>query len=172
MKAAVLVLVLVLVAASAGAARAEPDVIATQPLALAAHGVTVSYERPLTDRFAAVAIAGYRSAADGDFDANTFSGGGEVRWWFRDDRRLRGPYAAFHASVGHTRVSVDDMGFIGSTTSFTERFDIGWRFVVKDCVTIAPALGLAIHEDISSGMFSPIAHGMVGIGLEVGWMRR
>jgi hypothetical protein len=163
---------LLLLALLGGTAQAEPDVIATQPLALAAHGVTLSYEQPLTTKISGVAIAGFRSAADGDFDANTVTAGGELRWWFRAHARLRGPYTAFHASVGHTRVSEDQMGFIGSSTSFTQRFDIGWRFVIRDHLTIAPAVGLAIHEDLSgSGRLAPIAHGTLGLGLELGWMR-
>jgi hypothetical protein len=152
-------------------AHAEPDVIATQPLALAARGIAVSYERPLDERFSALAIGAYRDGAGGDYDANTFTVGGELRWWLRSHARMRGPYVAFHASVGHTRVSHDDMGYVGSTTSFTQRFDVGWRWVIKQHVTIAPAVGIAIHEDVSGGMLSPIAHGMIGFGLELGWMR-
>ncbi len=165
---------LAILAMLVGVVQAEPghDVIATQPLAFVAKGIAVSYERPVIDeRFSAVAIVGYRDAAGGDFDANTFTAGGELRWWFRRDGRIRGPYAAFHASIGHTRVSQDEMGFIGSTTSFTQRFDIGWRWVIKQHVTIAPAIGLAIHEDVSGGMLAPVGHGMLGVGLELGWMR-
>jgi hypothetical protein len=164
--------VLGLLALVSGTANAEPDVIATQPLALAAKGVSVSYERPLTVKLSGVAIAGYRDGADGDFDANTFTVGGELRWWFRKHAELRGPFAGFHASVGHTRLSEEQMGYIGSSTTFTQRFDIGWRWVIRDHLTIAPALGIAIHEDISgNGKLSPIGHGMLGIGLELGWMR-
>ena len=167
-----LVIIAAVIAASSATAHAEQDVIATQPLALAANGIAVSYERPLTSRYSGVAIVGYRDAADGDYDANTFTLGAEVRRWFRANARMRGPYAAFRASIGHTRVSEEQMGFIGSSTSFTQRFDIGWRWVIRDRVTIAPALGIAIHEDVSgSGRLSPIGHGMIGVGLEVGWMR-
>jgi hypothetical protein len=162
---------LAMVACLAGVAHAEPEVIATQPLALAARGVAVSYERAIDERFSALAIGAYRDAAGGDFDANTFTVGGELRWWMRDHAAMRGPYLAVHASIGHTRVSEDDMGYIGSTTSFTQRLDVGWRWVIKRHVTIAPAIGLAIHEDVSGGMLSPIAHGMIGLGLELGWMR-
>lgn len=155
-----------------GTASAEPDVIATQPLAFAAKGVSVSYERPLSAKLSGVAIAGYRDGADGDFDANTLTAGGELRWWFRQHAELRGPFTAFHASVGHTRLSEDQMGFIGSSTTFTQRFDIGWRWVIREHFTIAPTIGLAIHEDFSgNGKLSPIGHGMLGIGLELGWMR-
>jgi hypothetical protein len=163
---------LVIAALLAIGSTARADVFATQPLAIAGNGVAVSYERPVTERYSGVALAGYRDGADGDYDANTITLGAEVRRWFRANARMRGPYAAFHASVGHTRVSVNEMGFIGSSTSFTQRFDIGWRWVIRDHVTIAPSLGLAIHEDVSgSGRLSPIGHGMLGVGLEVGWMR-
>jgi hypothetical protein len=44
--------------------------------------------------------------------------------------------------------------------------------VRSDHVTIAPALDIAVHEDVSSsGKLSPIGHGKIGIGLELGWMR-
>ncbi|HUS32618.1 MAG TPA: DUF3575 domain-containing protein [Kofleriaceae bacterium] len=163
---ALLVLVLL-----TGAAHAEPDVIATQPLALAANGVSASYERPLTTKLSGVAIAGYRDGADGDFDANTFTGGAELRRWFRDDGRMRGPFIGVHVSVGHTRLS-DQMGYVGSSTSFTQRLEFGWRFVIRNHVTIAPAIGIAIHEDISgTGNLAPIGHAMPGLGLELGWMR-
>lgn len=165
-------LILVALLLLAGTAHAEPDVIATQPFALAAKGVTLSYERPLTLKVSGVAIAGYRDGAGGDYDANTFTAGGELRWWFRGDGRLRGPFTAVHASVGHTRLSEDQMGFIGSSTTFTQRVDIGWRWVIHQHVTLAPSLGIAIHEDVSGdGRLSPIGHGMLGVGLELGWMR-
>ena len=163
---------LLVLALFAGTAHAEPDVIATQPLALAAKGVSVSYERPLTEKLSGVAIAGYRDGADGDYDANTLTAGGELRWWFRGDGQLRGPFTGFHATIGHTRLSEDQMGFIGSSTTFTQRLDIGWRWVIRHHFTIAPTIGLAIHEDISgSGRLAPIGHAMPGVGLELGWMR-
>lgn len=163
---------LVVIALLAGTAHAEPDVIATQPLALAAKGVSVSYERPLTEKLSGVAIAGYRDGADGDFDANTFTVGGELRWWFRKHAELRGPFTAFHASLGHTRLSEDQMGFVDSSTSLTQRFDIGWRWVIRDHFTIAPTIGFAIHEEFTgSGRLAPMGHAMPGIGLELGWMR-
>jgi hypothetical protein len=162
---------LIVLAILAGTAHAEPGVIATQPLALAAKGVSLAYERPLTPKLSGVAITGYRDGADGDYDANTFTAGGELRWWFRGDGRLRGPFTGVHLSVGHTRLSEEQMGFIGSSTTFTQRVDLGWRWVIHHHVTIAPSVGIAIHEDVSgSGRLSPIGHGMLGVGLELGWM--
>jgi hypothetical protein len=163
---------LVVLTLLAGTANAEPDVIATQPLALAANGIAISYEHPLTSRLSGVVLAGYRDGADGDYDANTVTGGAELRWWIRRNAELRGPFTAFHTSIGHTRLTEDQMGYIGSSTSFTERFDIGWRWVIRRHLTIAPTLGIAIHQDISgSGRLSPIGHAMPGIGFELGWMR-
>jgi hypothetical protein len=161
---------LAILALLASTAVADDEVIATQPLAFAARGFSLSYEHALPDeRFSALVLGGYRDAAGGDFDANTFTIGGELRWWMRSRTPMRGPFLAIHASAGHTRVSEREM-HIGSTSSLTQRLDVGWRWVIRDRVTLSPALGLAIHEDVSAGGLTPNAHGMIGIGFEVGWM--
>ena len=158
------------------AARAEPDaptdVIATQPLALVARGVSVSYERPLTDRLSAAALGGFRAAALGDYGSTTGTAGAELHVWLRRSSVLRGPYLGLHVSAGYTRLTDDVMGYAGASTGLTQRIDIGWRFVVHRHLTITPSLGLGCREDIDMrGQLATTTRGMAAIGLEVGWMR-
>jgi hypothetical protein len=164
------------VALGASAARAEPgaptEVIATQPLALVARGVAVSYERRITPRLSAVALGGFRAAALGDYGSTTETVGAELRAWLRARTVLRGPYVGLHASAGYTRLTDDVMGYAGSSTGLTQRIDLGWRFVVHGHLTITPALGLGWREDVDMrGRLATTTRGMAAIGLEVGWMR-
>ena len=157
---------------AASTAHAEPvEVFSTQPLALVGLGISAGYERQLAERTSVVVLGGFRAPALEDFSSGTITLGGELRLWLRRASRLRGPYIAFHASAGYTRLS-DEMGYIGSSTGLTQRFDIGWRWVIRDRVSIAPSIGLGWREDIAgSGHLATTARGMAAIGLELGWMR-
>src|SRR5262249_29494559 len=97
-------------AAPAYAAPVREEGIATQPLALVARGVSASYERRIAERVSAVAIGGIRAAALEDYSSRTFTVGGELRAWLRQRTPMRGPFLAFHASAGYTRLSDDVMG--------------------------------------------------------------
>lgn len=193
--AALIVIVVTLGGMDIGLARAEPDapaieqapesrvmepslhgdadLIAIEPLSLVARGISASYERPLRAHASLAGIGAYRSAAGGDYDSSTFTAGAELRVWLRDHSDMRGPYVGLRLAVGHTRLTEDEMGFVGSATSIEQRIDVGWRFVIKNHVTIAPVIGFAIHEDFaSSGRLSPIGHATAGVGLELGWLRQ
>jgi Protein of unknown function (DUF3575) len=158
------------------AAHAEPDaptdVIATQPLALVARGVAVSYEWPITAQLSVAALGGFRAAALGDYGSTTGTAGAELRAWLRRSSVMRGPYLGFHASAGYTRLTDDVMGYAGSSTGLTQRVDLGWRFVVHRHLTITPSLGLGCREDIDlRGRLATTTRGMAALGLEIGWMR-
>jgi hypothetical protein len=166
------VVMLVAASVSASAAHADPEVIATQPIAFATHGVEISYERPAALQYSWVAIAGVHLGAEGDYDASTFTVGGELRRWFRHDGAMRGPYVAAHLSVGRTTVS-DAMGEIGASVGVTERIDFGWRWVIKHTVAITPSVGVGAIEDVDeSHRLATLARPSVAIGLELGWYRR
>jgi len=155
----------------AARSRSPVEVFSTQPLALVGFGVSAGYERQLTDRTSAVVLGGFRAPALEDFSSRTFTLGAELRLWLRRASALRGPYVAVHASAGYTRLS-DEMGYIGSSTGLTQRIDIGWRWVIRDRVSIAPSIGLGWREDIAgSGQLATTARGMGAIGLELGWVR-
>jgi hypothetical protein len=166
MKAAAILVLL------ASAAHADPEVIATQPIAFVTHGVTASYERQAARQYSWVAIVGARLGAEGDYDASTLTAGGELRRWFRHDGAMRGPYAVAHLSIGRTTVS-DEMGEIGASIGFTERVDVGWRWVIKRTLAIAPSVGLGAIEDVDqTGRLATTARTTFAIGLELGWYRR
>jgi hypothetical protein len=166
---------LVVVLALAGAADAEPirkEVIGTQPLALVGRGVSASYERRLTARWSVVALGGLRAAALVDFSSRTVSFGGEARFWIRRCTPMRGPFVALHASVGHTRLSDDVMGHVGSSTALSARADIGWRFTIKSRVSLAPTVGIGLREDIdSTGRLATTVRPQIAFGFELGWLR-
>jgi len=69
-------------------------------LALVTRGVGVSYEREAAPHWSWVAMGGARLGALGDYDASTFTVGGEARWWMRHAPEMRGPYLGAHLSVG------------------------------------------------------------------------
>jgi len=175
MARAVALAVVLAAAVQAAPARAEPvreEVIATQPLALVARGVSASYERRIAERVSAVAIGGIRAAALEDYSSRTFTVGGELRAWLRQRTPMRGPFLALHASAGHTRLSDDVMGDVGGSTALSQRFDAGWRFTIGGRVEIAPTVGLGLREDLdSTERLATTVRGHIAIGLEVGWMR-
>ncbi len=174
------VVVVVIAAAATGGigaapAEAEPvrdEVIATQPMALAARGVSVSYERRIAERLSAVGLGGVRAAALEDYGSWTATVGGELRAWLRGSTPMRGPFLALHASAGHTRVSDDVMGDLGGSTALSQRLDLGWRFTLRGRVAIAPTIGLGLREDLdSTGQLATTVRGQLAFGLELGWMR-
>lgn len=166
---------LVVVLALAGAAEAEPireEVIATQPLALVGRGVSASYERRIAARWSVVALGGLRAAANVDFSSRTLFVGGEARFWIRRCTPMRGPFVALHLGVGHTRLTDDEMGYVGSATGLSQRADLGWRFTIRSRVSIAPTVGLGFREDIdSTGQFATTVRPQIAFGLELGWLR-
>jgi len=168
-KAVVVVLALV------GVAQAEPireQVIATQPLAFIGRGISGSYERRFAERWSVVVLGGLRAAALVDFSSRTVSFGGEARFWIRRSTPMRGPFVALHASVGHTRLTDDEMGYVGSATSLSQRADIGWRFTIKSRISIAPTLGFGTREDVdSTGQLATTVRPQLAVGLELGWLR-
>jgi hypothetical protein len=170
-----LVVAAIVLAAAATAARAEPvreEIIATQPMAFVARGVSLSYERRIHERLSAVALGGLRSAAREDFDSWTVTLGAEVRAWLRRKTPMRGPFLALHASVGHTRLSDDVMGDVGGSTALSQRLDLGWRFTIRSRVSIAPTVGFGYREDLdSTGRLATTVRPQLAIGLELGWMR-
>jgi hypothetical protein len=163
---------LAIVAMMASSAHAEPEVIATQPLALVTRGMEVSFERELAARWSWVAEGGVRLGALGDYDASTFTVGGDARRWMRRSTEMRGPYIGLHASVGRTTMS-DSMGDIGASLGFTERVDVGWRWVIHDTVSITPSIGAGTIQDVDeTGRLASTTRGTLAIGLELGWWRR
>lgn len=163
------------IAAAPGPSAAEPapaEVIATQPLALVARGVSLTYERRITERLSAVALGGLRAAALEDYSSRTATVGGELRAWLRGATPMRGPFVALHASAGYTRLSEDAMGDVGGSTALSQRLDVGWRFAIRGKLAIAPTLGLGAREDLDgTGQLATTVRGHVALGLEVGWMR-
>ena len=152
-----------------GGAQAEPEVIATQPIAFVTRGVEVSYERLAAQKWSWVAMVGARLAAEDDYDSSTFTLGGELRWWPRRRTPMRGPYIGAHASAGHTTVS-DEMGTIGASLELTERIDVGWRWRVMRHLTLAPSLGVGTIEEVDeTGRLATTARLTVAFGFELGW---
>ena len=166
---------LVVVFALAGTAQAEPireGVIGTQPLSLVGRGVSASYERRMSARWSVVALGGLRAAALVDFSSRTVSLGGEARFWIRRCTPMRGPFVALHAAVGHTRLSDDAMGYVGSSTGLSERADIGWRFTIRNRVSVAPTVGLGLREDLDwTGQLATTVRPQLAFGFELGWLR-
>jgi len=160
--------------ALAGVARAEPiheQVIATQPWSLFGRGLSASYERRVLERWSVVALGGLRAAALVDYSSRTLFFGGEVRYWIRPSTPMRGPFLSAHLGVGHTRLTDDEMGYVGSATSLSERADIGWRFTIRNRVSIALTVGFGFREDIdSSGKLATTLRPQIGFGLELGWL--
>jgi hypothetical protein len=156
-------------------AAAEPvrdEVMSTQPLALVARGVAVSYERRVAPRVSAVVLGGLRAAALEDYSSQTVTAGGELRVWVREATPMRGPFVGFHASAGYTRLVDDAMGYVGGSTALSQRLDVGWRFTIRSRLAIAPTLGFGLREDLdSAGRLATTVRGQIAIGLEVGWMR-
>lgn len=165
---------LLVLLALAGAARGEPvreQAIGTQLLSIVGRGASASYERRFAQRWSMVALTGVRAAALVDYSSLTLWFGGEGRFWLRGSTPMRGPFIALHASIGYTRLSDDEMGFVGSAMALSQRADIGWRFTIRSRIAIAPTVGLGTREDIdSSGRLATTVRPQLGLGLEVAWL--
>ncbi len=173
MKAFAMVMVVAGLVAAAAPVQAEPvEVVATQPLALAARGLSGSYERQVGDRWSAVALGGVRAAAREDYHSRTATAGLELRLW-GTRRPLRGPFVGLHVSGGITTLHDDVMDVdVGSSFGLSQRLDLGWRFTIRRHLVIAPSFGFGAREDISNrGRLATTARPMVALGLEIGWMR-
>lgn len=166
------IVIALLLAATTAHAEPADEVIATQPIALATRGMSLSYERHATPRLSWVALTGVRLGALGDYDASTVTVGGELRVWLRGSTPMRGPYLAAHVSAGRTSVTDQMSRDVGTSWAFTERVDIGWRWRLPLSLTLAPSLGIGAIEDVSgSGRLAPMGRPTFSIGLELGWWR-
>jgi hypothetical protein len=84
---------------------------------------------------------------------------------------MRGPFVALHASIGYTRLSDDEMGFVGSAMALSQRTDIGWRFTIKSRVSFSPTVGIGTREDIDSrGQLATTVRPQLAFGFELGWL--
>lgn len=157
-----------------GAVQAEPireEVIGTQLFSLVGRGVSASYERRIATRWSLVALGGLRAGALEDFSSRTGSIGGEARFWIRRCTPMSGPFIALHATAGHTRLTDDEMGYVGSSTSLSHRADIGWRFTIKNRVSLAPTAGIGLRADVdSTGQLATTVRPQVAFGFELGWL--
>ena len=160
-----------MIAALATAASAEPvreDSLTTQPLALMARGGELGVEHLVREHWSAMAQIGLRGGALGDYSSTTYTGAIEVRWWLRPTMtRL---YVGAHVSAGHTSLELAATGErMGTSWGLEQRVDVGWRFVIKNRVSITPSLGLGEHEDFDGrGKLAMYARPAIGSGLELG----
>lgn len=156
------------------------NAISTQPFSLFARGVMASYERLLIPRVSLVGIAGYRAAAQGDYDSSTIHGGLEGRVWIRPSVDIKcgmyamsGPFAGLRLGVGYTRLEdeVENNRFVGSSVAFSPTANLGWRFVLYRVIEITPSLGLGVRADLDppSGLVSA-PRPAIALNLSVGWM--
>jgi hypothetical protein len=156
------------------------NVVATQPLALAARGFALSYERFVgPPRFSIVGSAGYRAAALGDYSSATYNGGVEGRVWVRRDAgfgcsapAMSGPYFGLHLNAGVTalRERATDAS-VGSSLTLTSTIDFGWRWIVFRVLEITPSLGLGYHADVDPrGHLATTVRPALVLGLSVGWI--
>lgn len=155
------------------------NAISTQPFAFFARGVALSYERLLAPRVSAAALAGYRSAAQGDYASSTIHGGLEGRVWIRPSADIRcdtiamsGPFLGLRLGVGYTRLveRMDDRS-VGSSVALSPTLQGGWRFVAWRLVEVTPSIGLGVRADLDppAGLVSQ-PRGVVAFNLSVGWM--
>jgi hypothetical protein len=146
--------------------------VTTQPLAFVGRGLSVGYERLLSRRLSIEGLAGVRAAALGDYASRTTSIGAELRFWPRAPRHraLHGLYLALHGSIGRTALhdETTDMT-VGATTELTQRIDAGWRFQPWRRLTIAPVLGIGVHQDFGSRLAIFTAPTAM-LGVELGWL--
>jgi hypothetical protein len=156
------------------------NVISTQPLALAARGFALSYERFVgPPRFSVVGTAGFRGAALGDYSSSTVNGGIEGRVWVRRDAgfgcsapAMSGPYFGLHLNTGVTTLTdrTTDSS-VGSSLTFTSTIDFGWRWIAFRILEITPSLGWGYHTDVDPrGHLATTVRPALVVGLSVGWI--
>jgi hypothetical protein len=156
------------------------NAISTQPLAFAARGVALSYERFIgPPRFSLVGTVGYRSAALGEFSSSTYGAGVEGRVWVRRDAgfgcsspAMSGPFFGLHLGTGLTQMTdrTTDAS-VGSSMTLTSTIHFGWRWIAFRVLEITPWIGWGLHADVDPrGHLATAARPAAVFGMSVGWV--
>lgn len=129
-------------------ARAEPPraVVGVPVFALSSRAVAVEGELPVAVRISAGGAVGVRDPAGGDFGGYAVAAGPAVRLWRRVDQRGLHGVARIEASVVELRRAGASLG---TAFELAPSVGFGYRFVVRDRVTITPDLGLGGEIDFA-----------------------
>ncbi len=155
------------------------NAISTEPLALAARGIGLSYERLIGPPiFSVAALVGGRSAALGDYSSLTMSGGLEGRAWAHVGYRgcgqiaMSGLYLGLRLSAAYTRMSdKTDDHFVGSSVALASMVTLGWRFIAWRLLEVTPSIAGGIRSDVDpQAGLGTSARPAFALGLQVGWV--
>ena len=163
--------IIIAIAVLSAPAKGEPardDIVDTDPLAVAAHGMSLGYEHRMSSSWSLGGTVGLRGAALGDYTSTTWVGAVDGRYWKR--RPMVGPFVGLHASAGRTTLAMSATGAdLGVSWGFEQRVDFGWRFTIRDRLAITPSIGLGAHEDVDH-VLAPSVHPVLGLGCELGFL--
>jgi len=142
-------LVIVALLATTAHADERPQLVVSVPLfALASRAVAIEGERPVASRLSVSLATGVRDPAGGDFGGYALAVGAAIRGWRRTDQRGAHLALRLEGNTIHLRRPGMDLGTAyGLTTSLT----IGYRFVIKDHLTITPDIGYGLDIDFAHG---------------------
>ena len=178
--------ILIAAASASHGVQAEPELNAVSisiPAVDGLRGVGASYERFLPERKLSIAgLADIRQTATGDYGAVSAGVGGEVRWYWRSNRKawlsklpagsMAGWFlgARLEAAFGATHDRVDDR-WIGESLDIGVSGLVGYRIAPWRKLEITPTLGIGGRHQIDlSGRLPSYNRKTAFAGLSVGWL--
>jgi hypothetical protein len=188
------VVIAILLLASTAIASAQPETTATAPApARRTRAVSVGlwsvqgfaglqgqHETQYRPRWSWIAGGGFRFNARGDYRSTTLAGGGELRYWLRGRalwartarRSMIGWYVGGRADMAWTRTvdHVEDRA-IGDNLAIAFTGTLGYRFLIRNRVSITPMVGLGFTQEVDlRGRLPTYTRPMGRGGLSVGYL--
>jgi hypothetical protein len=144
----------------------RPSFLVSVPLfALSSRAIAVEGELPIASRLSLSLATGVRDPASGDYGGYAFAVGTTLRGWLRTNQRGAHLALRLEGTAVHLRRTGMDLGTAyGATPSLT----IGYRFVIKDHVTITPDLGYGVDIDFAHAGIPAHRRRTIVYGLSVG----
>jgi hypothetical protein len=148
------------------AAPVRPTFLVSVPLfALSSRGLAVEGELPIASRLSTSLAMGIRDPAGGDYGGYTLALGSTLRGWLRANQRGAHLALRLEGSAVHLRRPGMDLG---TAYGITPSLSIGYRFVIKDRVTITPDIGYGLDIDFAHGAIPAHRRRSIVYGLAVG----
>jgi hypothetical protein len=144
-------------------------------------GITASYERFLPERRLGIAVSGQlRESATGDYTGVRTGIGGELRWYWRADRKAwlsRQPAGSMAGwfTGGRIELSIDathdrvDGRWLDTAVELGAAGLLGYRIAPWRGLEITPSIDLGWRHEFAQRL-PGWTRGTIGVGLAVGWL--
>lgn len=145
---------------------AEADLVVSVPVfALSSRAVAAEAELPVARHVSFAVAAGVRDPAGGDFGGYALAVGPALRAWRRADQR--GVHAVLRMEASLVQLRRADMD-LGTAFVLDPSLGVGYRFVLRDRLTITPDVGFGGEIDFGHRSIPTHRRWTFGYGVSVG----